>query len=76
MPKVHSPQTFCFHRLHPLFHPIRGLIKRNMLHFVRDMAHSVCLTVEIKYLIDYRFVWFPTIHQSVEDVLDSRHDLL
>lgn len=62
--------------LHPLVHLICGLTKCNILHFSRDMAHSICLIVAIKDLIAYGFVWFQMIHQSEEDVLDSQYDLL
>jgi hypothetical protein len=66
MYKLHSPQTFCFHKLHPLVHLICGLTKCNILHFAPEyMAHSICLMVAIKYLINYGFVWFLMIHQSV-----------
>ncbi len=57
--------------LHPFTHPIRGLTKRNILHFPHDMVHSICLTIVIKNLIDYGFLWFLTIHRNAEDVLDS-----
>jgi hypothetical protein len=62
--------------LHPLAHPIDGLTIRNILHFARDMAHSVPLTVVVQDLVDYDFAWFPKIHQSHEDVFSSQHDLL
>jgi hypothetical protein len=76
MPKPHIPQTFCFHRLHPLTHPIHGLTKHNILHFTHDMAHFVHLMVVVQDAIDYGFPWFPKIHQSHENVSNSQHDLL
>ncbi len=62
--------------MHPFAHPICGLTKRNILHFVRDMVHSIRLMVVVQDVLNYGVAWFPNIHQSHEDVFSSWHDLL
>jgi hypothetical protein len=62
--------------LHPLAHPIHGLTKHNILHFTRDMAHYVHLTVTVQNWLTTASHGFPKIHQSHEDDCSFWHDLL
>ncbi len=65
-----------FGMLHPLAHLACGPTQRNILHNYCELGHSIGLTIAIHDVVDYNFLWFPKIHECIENLQECRHNLL
>jgi hypothetical protein len=76
---VQAFNFFCrstFGHLHPLVHPNKGLTHCTILHYFQEQGHSVKLTIVTQDVINYIFIWFPKLKDSLEDVVQCQMDLL
>lgn len=68
---IRALKLFCrvaFGRLHPLVHLTCGLTQRNILHYCRELGHSIHLIIIVQDVVDYDFAWFPKIHECTKDL--------
>ncbi len=76
---VQAFKLFCrsiFGHLHPLVHPNKGLTHCTLLHYSQEQGHSVKLTIVIQDIMNYKFLWFPKLEDSLENVAQCQMDLL
>jgi hypothetical protein len=63
--------------LHPLAHPNKGLLTHRIIfHYFQEQGHSIRLTIVIQDAIKHKFLWFPKLENSIEDVTQCQMDLL